>query len=65
MVEALSFQPSSMGNISLCINLHLIDDLAVEADKSLLVTLNATNSAVVLHPAQANVTITDGDGKIG
>lgn len=47
-----------------CTNISLVDDYAVETVEYFTVALSTSDHSVDLHPNEANVTVTDGDGKL-
>ncbi len=61
--EPLTLRPTKPPGGRVCTNLSLVDDHMVESNENLLAVLNTTDGAVILYPAQAIITITDGDGE--
>ena len=48
-----------------CVSIMLVDDYAVETVEYFTVTLSTSQHSIVnLFPLKANVTVTDGDGKL-
>ncbi len=60
-----TFDPNSPSVTSRwCAAISLVDDYAVETVEFFTVALSTSDRSVDLHPAEVNVTVTDGDGKL-
>ena len=58
----LTFQP---GEIELCIQITIIDDVILEDNETFSVGLSTTDQAVLLNPSSATVTILNSDSESG
>ena len=61
--EFLTFEPSEAPEQSVCHPVVVHDDREVEGAEFFLLRLTSSDPVVILEPASATVTITEGDGK--
>ena len=64
MNEFLTFEPVEASEQSICHPVVVHDDREVEGAEFFQLRLTTSDPAVVLNPASATVTITEGDGKL-
>lgn len=64
MNEFLTFEPLEASEQSICHPVFVHDDREVEGAEFFQLRLTTSDPAVVLDPASATVTITEGDGKL-
>ena len=62
--EFLTFEPSEDTKQSICHPVFIHDDREVEGAEFFRILLTSSDPVVILEPASATVTITEGDGKL-
>ena len=61
--SAESFPPGSSDNATLCVNITIRDDSALEENETFSVTLTFSAPSVMVTNPTATITIIDNDGK--